>query len=59
MNKTYCYKKCEKGAQVCKEFLQNSDSVFDAASDFELFVEDCLKTCPYKDQLFCDEEHTT
>jgi hypothetical protein len=45
--------------QVCKDLLRKSDSVFDAASDFELFVENCAKTCPHKEQIFSKEELRT
>jgi hypothetical protein len=50
MNLDYCYKICQKGKKSGKEFLENSDSVFEAASDFRAFTENCFKTCPYKNE---------
>lgn len=50
MNLDYCYKRCEKGKNASKEFLDRHDSVYDAVSDFWAFTEKCFKTCPYKDE---------
>lgn len=50
MKLDYCYKKCMKGKNTGEKFLVEADSVFDAVSDFEDFVKDCFKTCPYKNE---------
>lgn len=50
MNVEYCCKECVKGRAAKDIFLKLRESVFDAASDFDLFVEDCYKNCPYKDK---------
>lgn len=49
MDSTYCYEKCEKGSAFAKEALWKCESVFDAAFDFDCFVKECFKTCPYKE----------
>jgi hypothetical protein len=49
MDLEYCYKKCRIGKKASDEFLNKSESVFDAASDFWAFTEKCFKTCPYKE----------
>jgi hypothetical protein len=38
---------CDKGIIARNNFLKNSESVFDAVSDFELFVKNCAKTCEF------------
>ena len=48
MSTDYCINKCHKGMTTAKEILDKSDSVFDALTDFEAFIEDCYKNCPYK-----------
>lgn len=45
----YCYNHCSKGKKISEEFLEKNNSVYDAASDFWAFTEECFKTCPYKD----------
>ena len=47
-NLDYCYKCCEKGKKASDEFLDKNNSVYDAASDFWSFTDECFKTCPYK-----------
>ena len=49
MEFSYCYFKCEKGSSCAKELISNCESVFDAAFDFDCFVKECFKTCPYKE----------
>lgn len=51
MDYTYCYKYCEKGKTEADKILASSDSVSDAAIDFNYFVEDCFETCPYKEAV--------
>jgi hypothetical protein len=55
MNIDYCSKKCPIGIKACKELLAESESVFDARIDFELFTVECFKTCPYKDEHKTEE----
>lgn len=49
VNITYCSKKCPIGMKASREFLDNNNSAYDAALDFCFFVDECFKTCPYKD----------
>lgn len=37
--------KCQKAMKKYKEIIKKSDSIFDAASDFQVFVEECQKKC--------------
>ena len=46
---SYCYEKCITGRQAAEKYLRENNSVSDAAIDFQYFVEDCYKNCPYKD----------
>lgn len=46
----YCYKNCVRGKSASEEFLEKNNSVYDAVSDFWAFVDECFKTCPYKDK---------
>ena len=48
MDITYCYEKCDIGVKAGKQFLEQNESIFDAASDFQCFVENCFQACPYK-----------
>lgn len=43
-----CYNDCSIGKAACDAFLVKNNSVINAASDFNYFVENCFKTCPYK-----------
>ena len=52
MNIKYCYEKCDIGQTASDKFLKLSNSVIDAAIDFNFFTENCFKTCPYT------QEHT-
>ena len=47
MDIKYCYEQCETGKAAGEKFLDINNSVFDAAFDFNCFVETCFKTCPY------------
>ena len=38
---------CSIGREKSNEFLSNNESVFDAVSDFMLFIEKCSKKCSY------------
>ena len=49
MNISYCDKICPLGSKKSEEFLDKNNSVFDAAIDFTYFVEECFKTCPYRE----------
>ncbi len=44
---TYCGECCEIGKVAKEECLANNNSVFDAASDFWYFTENCFKTCSH------------
>lgn len=46
----YCYKTCPIGKKASEEFLEKNNSVYDAASDFWAFTDECFKNCPYKDE---------
>ena len=50
MNLDFCHKTCTVGKKVSKEILDESESVKDAAIDFWYFIDECLKTCPYKEE---------
>ena len=50
MDISYCYEQCKAGKAAGKTFLAISESVFDAAYDFNCFVENCFKNCPYKEE---------
>ena len=41
----YCDCKCPLGIKRRNEFLNSSNSAFDAALDMRDFVENCAKTC--------------
>ena len=49
MNLDYCHNDCPIGKAASDLFLDMNNSAFDAAFDFRHFVENCLKSCPYKD----------
>jgi hypothetical protein len=51
MDYTYCYKYCEKGKTEANKILADSESVSDAAIDFNYFVEECFNICPCKDKV--------
>lgn len=53
MDIEYCYKSCPIGSKAAEEFLDKNNSAFGAAIDFNLFVNKCAISCPYK------EEHTS
>lgn len=40
-------RECPIGREKRNEFLSNNESVFDAVSDFILFIEKCSKKCSY------------
>ena len=50
MDITYCYEKCPIGKAASDRYLDTNNSVVDAAIDFNMFVDNCFKACPYKDQ---------
>ena len=51
MDYVYCYKHCEKGKAEANKILAESDSVSDAAIDFDYFATECFNTCPYKEAV--------
>ena len=48
---SYCYEKCLLGQAAVEDFLNKNSSVFDAATDFRLFVESCSESCPFKENI--------
>ena len=48
MNITYCDKICPIGSKKSEEFLDKSNSAFDAAINFSSFIHKCFETCPYR-----------
>jgi hypothetical protein len=48
MDIIYCTNNCFKGIEARQKLLNENDSVFDAAAEFQSFVENCYKTCQYK-----------
>lgn len=55
MDFNYCYKKCPIGKQASAEFLDKNNSAYGAAMDFNLFIDECSKTCQYKNKSTEDE----
>ena len=49
MNTNYCYEKCERGKAFADNAIWKCESALDASFEFIHFVEDCFKTCPYRD----------
>ena len=48
MNSDYCLEACSIGKAASNIFLELNNSVSDAAIDFDCFVENCFKECPFK-----------
>jgi hypothetical protein len=48
LDTAYCFEKCKIGKAASCVFLDLNNSVFDAALDFDQFIENCFKYCPYK-----------
>jgi hypothetical protein len=53
---TYCNNNCTIGIAARDKFLAQNNSVFDAAFDFNCFVENCFKSCPHKEAHMKQEE---
>jgi hypothetical protein len=51
MNFKYCYKTCQKGKEASEKFLNENNSAFDAAIDFQYFTDKCFETCQHKAEL--------
>ena len=47
----HCIDKCPAGQQKYKDLLEAYNSIYEAVIRFRFFVEDCSKTCPYKNNL--------
>lgn len=58
MDITYCNTKCAIGISARKAFLDENDSVFEAAADFNYFIEDCYESCPHKEVHIKQKETT-
>lgn len=48
MNLNFCDTKCSIGRKTKEELLDKRNSAFDAAIDFNYFIDECRKTCPFK-----------
>lgn len=48
MNADYCNRRCPIGKAARETFLELNESIFGAVRDFDVFTENCFKTCPYK-----------
>jgi hypothetical protein len=46
----FCIKSCPVGIEKSKELLDKNNSAYDAAIDMYFFVEECMKTCPHKEE---------
>lgn len=55
MNISYCDKQCPIGIEARNKFLNENNSAYDAAIDFQFFVEECFKTCLYKKEHIKEE----
>lgn len=51
----FCIKGCTIGLAKCEEFLNKNNSAYDAAMDMYFFVDECIKTCPYKSEFKTEE----
>jgi hypothetical protein len=57
VNFDYCNKECPVGIKAGRECLADNESVSDAVIDFWYFIEECFKTCPYKDKHNTEENN--
>lgn len=48
MNLNFCDTECPIGTKAKEELLNKRNSAFDAAIDFNYFIDECIKTCPFK-----------
>lgn len=48
MNLNFCDTECPIGRKAKEEFLTKRNSAFDVAIDFNYFIDECRKTCPFK-----------
>lgn len=48
---SYCIENCPIGRDKSLELLEECNSACSAAIDFRFFVDECIKSCPYKDIL--------
>ena len=44
----YCGEHCSIGKAAQETFLDQNNSAYDAVIAFWAFIENCVKTCPYK-----------
>lgn len=51
MTHDYCISKCKIGLDKSRELLDANNSPYDAAFDFSCFIDECFKTCPYREQI--------
>ena len=56
MNIAYCCESCSIGKAASENFLAINNSAFDAAIDFQYFVDNCFKSCPHKAVHLVSEE---
>ena len=52
----YCIDVCPIGKAKTTEFLEKNNSVFDAVTDMNIFVDHCKKTCPKMRALELNKE---
>lgn len=57
MDTKFCYEKCKIGKAASSIFLELNNSVYAAASDFNIFIENCFKECPYKSTYETDTKN--
>ena len=51
MDLNFCSIECEKGRKAVSKFLLKNNSAYDAFIDFKYFIEECIKTCPYREKV--------
>ena len=48
INLNFCDTECPIGKRAKEELLNRRNSAFDAAIDFNYFIDECRETCPFK-----------
>lgn len=57
LNIKYCCEKCPLGIAKSERLLAENNSAIDAAIDFSFFIDECLKTCMYKNKEIENETY--
>lgn len=47
----YCNYVCEKGKKQREKLIWACESVFDAVSDMQSYINECYQTCPFKKEI--------